>query len=258
MKLSISNIAWAAEYDDAMYSFLSEQHFDGIEIAPTRIFPSNPYERLKDAARFAQNLKEKHNLAISSIQSLWYKRTENIFASAEERSFLLDYTKKAVLFANAMGCGNLVFGSPRNRNMPSEDSLPDAMSFFKELGNFANKNDAVIAFEPVPPSYNTNFINSTQEAFDMCKQLQCNGLKVNVDLGTMIYNDENMDLINSNIELVNHIHISEPMLARIEKRELHKGLKLLNYNGYISIEMRNLEDIELVKDVVVYVKSVLT
>lgn len=39
MKLSISNIAWSAEHDAAMYKFLQQEGFSGLEIAPTRIFP---------------------------------------------------------------------------------------------------------------------------------------------------------------------------------------------------------------------------
>ena len=42
MNLSISNIAWKAEYDSEMYKYLETTGFNGLEIAPTRIFPENP------------------------------------------------------------------------------------------------------------------------------------------------------------------------------------------------------------------------
>ena len=38
MNLSISNIAWASDYDAQMYPFLKEIGYQGLEIAPTRIF----------------------------------------------------------------------------------------------------------------------------------------------------------------------------------------------------------------------------
>ena len=81
------------------------------------------------------------------------------------------------------------------------------------------------------------------------------GLRVNVDLGTSINYGEDMSFINKNIDLVNHIHISEPMLAVIKKRELHKALNNLNYDRYISIEMKDCGDIDTVKGVVSYIRE---
>lgn len=256
MKLSISNIAWTKEYDDEMYHFLNEQGYSGLEIAPTRIFPENPYSHIEEAKTFAKMLRNTFNLDISSVQSLWYGRTENIFSSGEDEAFLLNYTKKAILFARALGCGNLVFGSPKNRNMPSPDCLPEAIAFFREIGDFALEHNAVLAFEPVPAYYGTNLINNTQEAFEFCRRINSKGFKVNYDLGTAIYNNESLDIIGSSIDFINHIHISEPMLAKIEKRELHKQLKTLNYDGYFSIEMKNPGKLETVKNTVQYINDV--
>jgi len=258
MKLSISNIAWSADYDDEMYHFLNDQGYSGLEIAPTRLFPQNPYNHTEEAKSFAEMLRNTFKLNISSVQSLWYGRTENIFNSDVEKVFLLDYTKKAVLFAQAVGCHNLVLGSPKNRNMSSLSCMPKAVDFFTEIGYFAREHDAVISIEPIPPYYGTNLINTTLEAFEMCRQINCEGLKVNLDLGTLIYNNETIDSIYSDISLVHHIHISEPMLACIEKRDLHKQLKNLNYDGYFSIEMKNPGNIDLVKNVAVYINEILS
>lgn len=38
MKLSISNIGWDAEQDEAVYRLMGAYGFSGLEIAPTRIF----------------------------------------------------------------------------------------------------------------------------------------------------------------------------------------------------------------------------
>lgn len=111
MKYSISNIAWEKEYDGEMYSFLKENGVDGIEIAPTRIF-ENPYDRLEEAHLYSYMLKNKYGLTVSSMQSIWYGIGQNIFGTDEERQFLIDYTKKAVLFAESMGIKNLGFRLP--------------------------------------------------------------------------------------------------------------------------------------------------
>ena len=117
MKLSISNIAWDSGEDDKIYLLMQKYGFSGLEIAPTKIFPQNPYDKIEEAKLWAQNLKEKYGFVIPSMQSIWYGRSEKIFASAEDRQILINYTKKAIDFASAIGCKNLVFGCPKNRKM---------------------------------------------------------------------------------------------------------------------------------------------
>ena len=62
--------------------------------------------------------------------------------------------------------------------------------------------------------------------------------------------------MRNNIALVNHIHISEPGLAKIKKRKLHlelfKLLRELNYDKYVSIEMKTQDKLEDVKEAVEY------
>lgn len=260
MKLSISNIAWSAAMDLQMYEYLKEQGLAGLEIAPTRVFPENPYEKLEEAKAFADQLKNKYELVISSMQSIWFGKSESIFGSDTEREILLDYTKKAIDFAQVIRCENLVFGCPNNRNIKENSQYPIAIKFFKEIGEYAEQKGTVIAIEANPPIYNTNFINTTEQAFELVIAVNCPGVKVNLDIGTIIENHETLDVIFSNIALVNHVHISEPFLAQIEKRELHKKLKniltVAKYNRYISIEMKNMENLELVKKTIKNIKEV--
>ena len=262
MKYSISNIAWSAEYDNKMYAFLKAQGIDGLEIAPTRLF-TNPYDNLELAHEYAWMLKNKYGLEVSSMQSIWYGVKESIFGTDEDRKYLLDYTKKAILFAESMGIKNLVFGCPRNRNMPEGDKkqyMETAKAFFKELGDFALRHNTVLALEPNPVIYNTNFLNYTKDACELVKQVGSEGLKVNIDMGTMIYNKENPHLVKTYKNLVNHIHISAPNLAVIsqctEYKTLKKVLSKIDYDGYLSVEMGNCNDIEKVKQAVIFLKEV--
>ena len=265
MELSISNIAWNSNHDEEMYTFLKKNSFKGLEIAPTRVFPDAPYDKLEEASLFHKKLKAEKNLTISSMQSIWYGMTEMIFASNEEREKLLNYTKKAIDFASTINCPNLVFGCPRNRAIPQDIGrdtyLPIAYKFFNEIGNYAAKHNTCVSIEPNPPIYHTNFINTTKEAFDICKTIDNPGIKVNLDLGTMIYNEESVEILKENTHLINHIHISEPYLAPIQQRSLHKELihelRNLKYEKFISIEMCTQEDINVVKNAILYLKEVL-
>ena len=158
MKLSISNIAWDKEEDSSMYDYLQQQKINGIEIAPTRIFESNPYDHLEEAENYRAFLYKK-GIEVSSIQSIWYGRQENIFLSEQDMKALEEYTQKAILFAERLNCKNLVFGCPRNRNVNGEmtiGKLNNVVEFFRRVGEFAYTHNTCFSLEPNPKMYNTN------------------------------------------------------------------------------------------------------
>ena len=190
------------------------------------------------------------------MQSIWYGQTGNIFASEDDRLRLRDYTFAAVDFASAISCGNLVFGNPKARNKSDNNTDDEVYDFFRQISDYACSHGTCIALEPNPVIYNTNFVNGTKEAFSFCRSSGCGHLKVNVDLGTIIFNGETLDQIRENMDLVNHIHISEPYLKKIEKRDIHFALKELDFDSYCSIEMGLQESLQDVFDVVDYISGV--
>ena len=260
MKLSISNIAWSEVSDNIVYNCMNKLGFSGLEIAPTRIFPEDPYEHIKEASKWSVDLRSEYKLTVPSMQSIWYGRSEKLFGSREERQILLSYTKKAIDFAEAVGCRNLVFGCPRNRQIPESGDVKIAEEFFREAGDYAYEYHTVLALEANPPIYNTNFINRTDEALELIDKVNSPGFKLNLDTGTMIENREVVSVLEGHIHLINHVHISEPGLEPIKKRELHSQLaellKINDYNGYVSIEVKKQDSIESLTDMMEYVRSV--
>lgn len=259
MKLAISNIGWENINDTVMYKKLVREGYQGVEIAPTRIFPRNPYNDLKSAKEYKSYLKSEYGLAICSLQSIWFGRQENLFGTCEERKQLIEYTKTAIQCAEILDCHNLVFGCPKNRVVSNKTDYDLALTIFSELGNYAWKHSTILSMEANPTIYNTNFINTTEEAFKIVQDVNSPGFKVNLDLGTMIENNETLDLIGTNLKLINHIHISEPRLKPIKERTLHKCLfDLLSdkYDKYISIEMEKQTDLYIIEKSMRYVKKV--
>lgn len=260
MMLSISNIAWAAERDDLVYGLMERYGYSGLEIAPTRIFPQGPYDRLEEAGAWAEGLKKRRGLSIPSMQSIWYGRQEKLFGSPEERRTLADYTKKAVDFAAAIGCKNLVFGCPRNRDVPRGADTSAAAGFFRALGGYAARRGTAIGMEANPPVYHTNYINDTTSALELIEQVGSEGFKLNLDVGTMICNGERVRDLIGKVRLIQHVHISEPGLAPVERRALHKELKQLladeGYPGAVSIEMARVDDMAVLEDKMDYVRSI--
>ena len=249
MKLCVSNIAWDAAHDGEMYAALAARGFAGVEIAPTRIFPDAPYQKRAEAAAFAVRLKSQYGLAVPSMQSIFFGRTENIFGAAPERAALLDYLKQAVDFAAALGCGNLVFGCPKNRVGTNEENWGDAVAFFSEAGEYAAAKGTRIGMEANPAVYGTRFVNATKDAFALARDVASRGFGVNLDAGTMLTNGESWDAA-WDTSLLTHVHISEPGLAPVGRRALHarlaEVLRAGGYEGFVSLEMKNPGDAETV------------
>ena len=260
MKLSISNIAWTKEQDEQVYHLMEKYQFQGMEIAPTRIFPEQPYRHLQEAREWKKTVYETYGLEVSSMQSIWFGRTENMFAAVEERNALVEYTKRAIDFAHAIECKNLVFGCPRNRCIPDASFEAVGVEFFAGLGAYACENEVVIGMEANPPIYNTNYINDTKSALQLIKQVDSKGFLLNLDVGTMICNGEQMDELLGYETKLSHVHISEPGLKPIEKRELHlelaKWLQDVNYQRFVSIEMGRQDDIAVIEAMMAYVKEI--
>jgi|LSQX01.1.fsa_nt_gb sugar phosphate isomerase/epimerase len=262
MELSISNIAWSGEEDFNVYKLMEKYGFTGLEIAPTRFFPHNPYDYCKEAGKLVASIKNQYDLKVSSMQSILYGRNERIFESEQDRNSVIDYLFKAIDFAVAMGCGNLVFGSPKNRCIKDNNDYKKAVDFFEVVGNYAFHKGTVVSIEPNPQIYGTNFINTTAEAVKLVKDVDCKGFKLNLDIGTIIHNEEEIEAVFNFFDFINHIHISEPGLPAIIKRESHRELARilaeLNYNKYISIEMKRNEatGLEAIEKAMEYISEV--
>ena len=260
MNLSISNIGWAEKADNDVYALMIRYGFTGLEIAPTKVFPEKPYDRRSEAGEWSKKLYVEQGLSVPSMQSIWYGQSGNIFGSEEERQTLTAYTRKAIDFAEAIGCGNLVFGCPKNRVIPEKGDPNIAVEFFRALGDYAFAHHTVLALEANPPIYNTNFINRTEEAIQLIERVDSRGFRLNLDVGTMIENGESVEVLAGREHLINHVHISEPGLRPLRERDLHNrlaaALRKADYEKFVSIEVGRQDDIRALETMMSYVRDV--
>lgn len=256
-KLAFSSIAF--KEIDTCCSFLLKNNIEGIEVAPSMIM-DNPYDDIEELVERTKEIKIKNELDVCSLQSIWYGRKENIFSSDKNRKLLIDLTKKIIDYASKVNCRNIVFGCPKNRIISCRNDEEKALTFFKELGDYAYSKNTCLSLEANPTIYGTNFINDTSSAINLIKKVNSNGFKLNLDIGTMIENNEDIAILKGNINLVNHVHISEPYLNVIKERNLHITIKELlineNYNRYISVEMKNTDNINDLEKTIKYIKKV--
>lgn len=247
MKLSISNIAWTKEEDEAIYKLMRQYSYRGIEISPSRIW-NNPTEIKKEAAFEFKKEIEKQGLNIVAMQSLLFKHPElTIFESEEKNHDSIVFLKKIIDLAHNLGNLSIVYGSPKNRiigkfNKTRSDEI--AFNTFKELGDYSFSKNVNFCLEPNPIGYGTNFLNTTKEVVELVKKVNSPGLWVNIDAGTIALNNEPVEkTLIAAIPYAKHLHLSEPFLKEITNMKLHsliiKTARFYKYDGYISIEMKN-------------------
>ena len=231
----------------------------GVEVAPSLLF-ADPATASTQEIHAARASFQAAGLPVVAMQALLFNRPQlKLFGSPAQRESLLQHLHTMAQLAAGLGATVLVFGSPKNRNINTNQE-EIAVAYFSEIGKYAAEKNTVFAIEPNPVIYGTNFINTTNEALDFVKACNVEGLKVNFDLGTVIYNEESLAFLENNLKWINHIHISEPYLETIQKRSLHNELASIlrkeKYDNYISIEMKSGSEIEKIKDIIEYTQDV--
>ncbi len=259
MKLAISNIAWEAEEEHEISCIMQELGVGGAEIAPSKI--SSDITRisaneLRDYKSFWNN---KH-IDIVAMQSLLYGHSEmRLFFDSISREKTLGHLQLCADIGAELGVKALVFGSPKNRIIPADyDYMGDAKEFFDKIGRYCTRKGSVFCMEPNPSEYGTNFLCNTRDAISFVREVDNKGLKVNIDTGTIIANNEDYkEILDDGWDYIGHVHISEPFLNLIDRsrciyKDLINSLSERNYLEYVSIEMKanpKKQNIEAVKGV---------
>ena len=250
MKLSISNIAWNNSEEEYIASLMQQIGIKGIEIAPSKILPNFAKLKNVDIIKYKDFWQNK-GVEIVAMQSLLYGHPEmKIFYDKTTRENTLEHLKLCVDIGEKLGAKALVFGSPKNRYIPdnSIDFEDTAIEFFDLIGTYCYEKGIVFCMEPNPKEYGANFICNTEEALDFVKTVNNEGLKMNIDTGTIIANNEDYKrFLKEALAYAGHIHISEPFLNpidpnRIIYKELADILRRFNYSKNISIEMKPLSE----------------
>ena len=116
MKLAVSNIAWNQEEDAQITDLLRKLRVQGIEIAPTRIWPSWNGASAATAAPVAEEFKSA-GFSIPALQAILFDKPElKVLGSKESQSALLKHLALVADLAEVLGAKTLVFGSPKNRD----------------------------------------------------------------------------------------------------------------------------------------------
>ena len=272
MKLCISSLAWDIKNRLNIYKFLSKKEIKFIEILPFKISNLGLYDNYNNYIKLKREW-EDFGLQAVSMQSLHFGLNNcSLFNSEMERKNLYDYTLKAIEVASILGIKHIVFGSPKLRivpeNMIYNEAYDIAFKFFTKLNDEAVQYNVVIGIEPNSKEYGTNFLTNTKDTFEFVNKINLKNIKINLDLSTIILEDEN---ISQSVELLNlldynfHCHISIPYLKNdyinyknniIEYLFKLKTSKVAHYSIETVVNNNDeIENINIINGIIDFIKS---
>jgi len=265
-KIAISDIAWNLSEEDEIFELMNNMGITNLEISPFKS-QTDLLDSEKIFKEKISNKLNKYGINIVAVQSLLYRYPElTIFDDEKTRQRTLNHLLQLIDFASRIGAKVLVFGSPKNKikgSLSYAEATKIAVDFFKVIGDKAKSCGLMFCLEPTPVDYGADFIRNTKEAIELIKLINNDNLGINIDLGSLILNNEKVeDAILEAIPYAFHFHISEPFLESINlDSNFHKmiagTIKQRNYNGFISIEMLKKDlNLDRIKETLSFVKKV--
>jgi D-psicose/D-tagatose/L-ribulose 3-epimerase len=248
MNLAVSSIGWTNEEEADIAALLQLLGVKHVELAPTKLW-DDPTNVSLDEAQKVVDWWAGYGITVSAFQSMLFARPDlKIFESDQNRQECLAYMEKFIELAGGMGARKMVFGSPKNRQrgtMPIDKAQAIAQEFFSKLGDVAQKNGVVLCLEPNAPQYNCDFITTTKEGDEFVRKVSNPGFGLHLDTACMaLAGDAIGTSITNSKNILEHFHISSPMLEQVEARDdvdhraAAQALREIGYDKLVSIEMR--------------------
>lgn len=251
MKISISNLAWDISEDVQVLSLLKEFSIDAIDVAPGKYFPEPSKAKSSDILAVKKWWNDQ-GIDILGMQSLLFgTQGLNVFGSRNTQDKMLGHLADICRIGATLGATRLVFGSPKNRDcsgLSQVNAIDIAQSFFRRLGDVASKEGVIICLEPNPEVYGANFLTSSEETYEMVKLVDHPAIKMQLDTGAVILNNEDfLSVVQKTKDVIGHVHISEANLAIVgdtfsEHELLASGLKSFLPDHPVTIEMLATKD----------------
>ncbi|MBO3842524.1 MAG: sugar phosphate isomerase/epimerase [Candidatus Brockarchaeota archaeon] len=247
MKISICNEVFADRDATEILLQVKRLGYDGIEIAPFTIASNVEKISMEKRREIRRKSVESGIEVVGTHWVLVCDRNVNLFNNlGEVNREAVKYLTKVIEFTSDIGGRIVVFGSPKQRNIPSkevfEQAWASAVSAFREIGDSADKENITFCIEPLSKDQ-TNFINSVTEAVKFIAEVRHENIRLILDVRSMC--DEKRpfkDIIKEGETNLKHFHANDcngyiPGSGSADYKEIIQGLLEIDYSGYLSVEV---------------------
>lgn len=194
---------------------------------------------------FVSKLYESYSIEPTVSLGLSYKTD---IASEDQdrvnagRELLFKALQKTIDIGSTNLCGVIHSALQKNSNPKTEKSYQNSLSVIRELAEKANQNNVTLSLEVVN-RYETNIMNTAQEAMDYINNLSVPNVKVHLDTYHMNIEENNYSEPIKKIgqDKLGMFHFGENHRGylgsgHINFDETFKSLKEINYSGIITFE----------------------
>ena len=241
-RLAVSNIAFENTSDN--WDTLARHEINQIELAPTTLCPWTEF-----TSATIEQYEQLHNCKVFSLQSLFYNTdiviVQDLDAAHTHMRTILTVCRDANI-------QKITFGSPKARQIDLDQYENHRSTMVQFIKTLAMEFPTVeICMEPNSKVYGCNFLMTLDSTIQFVKDVDCVNVKVQLDVGNFILEDDNLVSLGSHMYLLGAVHISDRNLGRLQSTSYHNRvaefLRMRNYSGPISIEARQVVDDELVQ-----------
>jgi sugar phosphate isomerase/epimerase len=254
----ISNIAWERQEEIGVFDILKKMSIKQIEIAITKYFQT--WDIDKSDILSLKEYFQKNNISIYSFQSIMYGLNYNLF---DNNDLFIKHIEKIIEFAKILNTKKIIFGSPKNRIISGnyEQKIDIFLNSMKKINNMCSGHDISFCIEPNSKVYGCNFIINSKELLGLLILLNEKNIKMHLDTACMHLEDDKPSNIENYKDFLDHFHISEPYLGNmngpiIRHNDFSFFLKKINYDKYLSIEMKSGENnVDTIKNAINFVRE---
>jgi D-psicose/D-tagatose/L-ribulose 3-epimerase len=241
-RLSVSNLAWPDTPVESIAPRLRAAGIQGVEIAPTAIWPEAPHVPAKVVREHAERWRD-HGLKVSGIQSLLYGHPELQLFDRATWPAMQAHLTSMIEIARGLGARIAVFGSPRNRirgSVEKVDADQLASEFFHSLAPVLAASGVVLTLEPNAPGYGADYLTRYGDVVALSNSIGSPWIQPQVDTGclTMVGEDPAHAI---RMRAPAHVHISVPDLlpppGPVDHAAVVRALNETGYDGWIVLEV---------------------
>ncbi|MCS7303588.1 MAG: sugar phosphate isomerase/epimerase [Thermoguttaceae bacterium] len=247
MKFAICNETFQDWPLERGFAFAAECGYEGVEIAPFTIAPyvTQISQNTRSAIR-----QQAHQAGLEIVGLHWLlAKTEGFHLTspnAEIRRHTADYLADLCRFCADVEGRVMVFGSPKQRDIPEGISPQQAMEYaaevFQRLVPVLEKHQVILAVEPLAPS-ETNFLCTAAEAVELIQRIGSPQVRLHLDCKAMSSEKVPIpDLIRQYHQLLVHFHANDPNrqgpgFGQLDFIPILDALKQVGYQGWVSVEV---------------------
>ena len=229
---------------EASFKELSEMGYEAVEL-----MSRNPKEIDKEHIK---QLAKKYNLAIAMVctgEAFGQDNLKLVDRDENKRKAAYTRTKEFIDLASYFGAG-INIGRLRGHyyhDVPREETYQLAIEVMSSLAEYADKKNVTIVVEPVT-MLQTNFLNSTQEALELVKEVDHPAFRLMIDIYHANIEDKNLyDSLKESKDYLAHVHVADnnrkiPGTCGFDFPKIIQTLKDIDYKGVLAVEMFQIPD----------------